>query len=164
MLRVYIAAPWSQKATTARDTYDECQIAGLEVTSRWIDREVLGFYSKNELRDEANADLEDLSNSDMFILLNTQDSGGKMFETGVAYALGLPVIIVGDSTNIFCNLEEITIVDSVKRAIEVIHVKGAEWEEGTWGSDDDGSEDRGKEGIEVSKVRSDPPRYPMGAG
>jgi len=142
------------EGSAAKEAREECQKAGLEVTSRWIEMEDKDVYSKNELRKEAREDLTDICDSDMFILLNTQsqgqETGGHSFETGVACTLGLPVIIVGEATNVFHHLEGITIVDSVKKAIEVVHVKGIEWEEGTWGSDHDRSPDRRTEGLEAS--------------
>lgn len=127
-MRCYIAAPWVNKseALAAKQLFEA---AGLEITSHWITRdsselaEPLFGNPANEdyLCNEAVEDVEDIVQSDVFVILNLAKSEGKATELGFAYALGLPVILVGQrDTNIFYFLPSIFRADTVEDAIKGI--------------------------------------------
>lgn len=129
MLKVYIAAPWIKKADAfaAKGLFE---LAGIEVTSRWITREtpqeVSDRYNAGEcnesderhLIEEAINDVEDVVASDVFVILNLEKSEGKATEFGMAYSLGIPTILVGPRTrNIFYYLPNVFRADTVEQAI-----------------------------------------------
>ena len=126
MTKVYIGAPWSHKseALVAKQHFEA---AGFEVVSRWITTHA---DSDSNLTDPAHADLfaqyaiddvEDVQSSHVFVILNLALAEGKATEFGIAYTLGIPVIVVGDcSRNIFYRLPGIYQADSVEEAIAAL--------------------------------------------
>lgn len=123
-LRIYIAAPFDKKAE-AGAAQDQFEAAGFEVTSNWIKRESSLNYedlwkpeNDAELIQEAFSDVQDLTQSEIFVILNLGKSEGKATEMGIAYALGMPILLVGKrDTNIFYWLPEVFRTDSVETAI-----------------------------------------------
>lgn len=128
-LKVYIAAPWINKAD-ALVAKLQFETAGIEITSRWITREtsqeISDRYNAGEcneaderhLIDEAINDVEDVVASDVFVILNLNKSEGKATEFGMAYSLGIPTILVGTRTrNIFYYLPNVFRADTVEQAI-----------------------------------------------
>jgi nucleoside 2-deoxyribosyltransferase len=134
MIKIYVAAPWAEKAFKAKEAKEKLEAEGFIVTSRWIsfheeksaDQSGLA-YDKDVLIREAANDVEDVRDCDIVILLNTQKRGeetsGKAVETGMALAWFKPIIVVGQPTNVFHWL--MPIVDSVEDAIALIR----EWVE-----------------------------------
>lgn len=131
-LKVYVAAPWVAKdqALVAKQAFET---AGIEVTARWITRDtpadISARYNAGEtnpaddqhLTEEAINDVEDVIKADLFVILNLDKSEGKATEMGMAYALGMPIILVGQRTrNIFYHLPHVFRADSVEKAIEGI--------------------------------------------
>ncbi len=123
-MKVYIAAPWHCREQAAQ-AQDDFESAGIEVSSHWIKNhlpnvENLG-KSFGELAAEASEDVTDLLQADVFVILNLDKSEGKAFEMGIAHALGIPIILVGDRTrNVFYYLDDVTQVDSVEDAIKEV--------------------------------------------
>ena len=120
-LKVYIAAPWANKpdALAAKQAFEA---AGFEVTSHWIEYHsgaTLGNPAdEEELCNQAVEDVEDVMKSDVFVILNLGKSEGKATELGIAYALGIPTILIGERTiNIFYYLPNIFRADTVQQAI-----------------------------------------------
>ena len=71
----------------------------------------------------AAEDLEDIAHSDALILYNPSQyanagHGGRHFELGYAYAMGIPSYIVGERTNIFHTLD-IETYSSWSEALEI---------------------------------------------
>jgi len=140
-LRCYIASPWSHKAEAA-DAQKKFEAAGLIVTSRWIQRESNLTYEdltkpehEEELATQAILDVEDVVASDVFVILNLDKSEGKATELGMAYSLGIPIILVGDRTrNIFYFLPGIFRADTVEQAVEGIAATAAKTaaSDGVW--------------------------------
>ena len=128
-LKVYIAAPFVNKAQAveARDKFVE---AGLDVTSRWLGEDLglttadLGKTEHDDVfQTRAAEDIEDILQSDVFVILNLGVSEGKATEMGFAYALGIPVILVGERTvNVFYHLPSVFRADSVEAAIDGIRM------------------------------------------
>ena len=124
-IRVYVAAPWINKdlAATAQE---QLEAEGFEVTSHWIKHHsdaVLGNPADfKELRTQALEDVEDIIKSDLFLIMNTGvTSEGKATELGLAYALSIPIVLVGPRLiNIFYYLGGIEQCDSLEEAITVI--------------------------------------------
>ena len=119
MVSVYIAGPWKCKdqARKAKQAFEE---AGFKVTSHWID-EHEDWDCEDSAQKQAIQDIEDIINSDVFVILNLDSSDGKATELGFAYGLQLPVILVGDRTrNIFYHLPGIIKVDTIEAAIAAV--------------------------------------------
>ena len=127
MIRVYIAAPYGCKPD-ALVAQRQFEAAGFEVSSRWITTQEDVEYS--DLADPAHMemfaqhaidDVRDVQASDVFVILNLALSEGKATEFGIAYMLGIPVIVVGAcSRNLFYRLPGVYQADSVDEAIGAI--------------------------------------------
>ena len=121
-IKVYIGAPWNCKPQ-AKEARALLEKEGFEVTSSWIDitenRDKndpanLPFFQENALRD-----VTDLLSAWVFLLLNIHKSEGKAVETGIALASNIPVVMVGEPSNIFHYLP-IPIMSDLPSAIELI--------------------------------------------
>lgn len=136
MIKVYIAAPWSAKAE-ALEAKKKFEAGGFEVTSRWIERDtpkdIGDRYLKGVLlpedipflQEEAYNDLDDVLESEVFVLLNLGKSEGKATEFGVAYVAQMPIIIVGSRVgNIFYQLPEIVETETVEEAMALLTFEG----------------------------------------
>lgn len=110
-MKVYIAAPYpvrDRAATMMR----VLELRGVEVTSRWL-------KAPDTMCDEhARKDLEDVAAADVLLALNPEGwedkgTGGRHVELGYAIALGKPILLVGERTNIFHYLSSIVQVDEI---------------------------------------------------
>lgn len=122
-MKVYIATAWTNK-DQAKEARTKLLEAGLEVNSRWLDVQgsVGGMGSPlDKMVTEANHDWEDVVNADVFLLLNNQKRGeetsGKAVETGMALQSKKKVIMVGEPSNIFHLLSEVTVCKSIEEAV-----------------------------------------------
>ena len=120
-LKIYIASPWLNR-TEAAAAQEKFEAAGFEVTAHWIHHHsdaVMGDPKDDqELQQQAIEDVEDIIKSDVFVILNLDLSEGKATEFGMAYGLGIPVILVGERTrNIFYYLPAVFRAESVEEAI-----------------------------------------------
>lgn len=119
-IRVYIAAPFDCKPQ-AKETRKQLVEAGYLVTSRWIDLpdDTEGkpeeYFVKN-----AYADVEDILNSQILLILNIHKSEGKAVEQGMAIAWNIPIIVVGERSNIFHYLQ-IPFVKDVPEALALMN-------------------------------------------
>ena len=115
--QVYIAAPWVDR-DRARVVSKRFEEAGFEITEKWWDRP-----ESTPPAECAAVDLVGIYSADVFVLLNTQPKGfetsGKQVEFGVALELELPIILIGERTNVFHYLDEVTVVGTVEDAIHV---------------------------------------------
>ena len=110
-MKVYLAGPWI-KGGDVLEASKQFEAAGIEITSRWLER-VKGntdpaydytkdpLYTAPDAKEEATKDMEDVFNADMVVVINSAKSEGKAVETGLALAWGIPIVVVGDRTNIF---------------------------------------------------------------
>lgn len=118
---VYLAAPWDMK-DKAKEARKQFLDAGWTVTSRWIDYAGTAVATELELRQEAERDIRDIIRSNLLVLLNLQPRGsetsGKAVEMGFALAYGIPIIVVGEWSNVFHFLPEVTMVHTVEEAIK----------------------------------------------
>ncbi|HVI39168.1 MAG TPA: nucleoside 2-deoxyribosyltransferase [Anaerovoracaceae bacterium] len=106
---IYLAGPWAYR-DLAKQVRNHLVGAGIEVTSRWLDFPG-DSHDPEVLQREAINDLEDVRKADALVLLNLQKRGeetsGKAVETGYALALGKPVYMVGNPSNVFHWLPEV---------------------------------------------------------
>lgn len=118
MMKIYLAAPWEDKII-AQNAAEKFREAEFEITSQWLTSEETD--DPDTLKAHALRDINDLLDSNMLVLLNTQERGyetsGKAVETGIAIAWLKPIIMVGNPTNVFHYLN-IPKVDTVDEAIE----------------------------------------------
>lgn len=121
MRSIYIAAPWSMKHL-AKEAAQKFKAAGWGISSHWFNYEGDGETVHPRLfQEEALRDAEDVSNCDVFVLLNLQRRGeetsGKAVEMGIAIGCGIPVVVVGGWTNVFHFLPDVVMVGTVEEAI-----------------------------------------------
>lgn len=140
-MTVYISAPYELRdyaVQLRRDLFER----GVEVIARWIDSEVPDYNPQAmQATMDRNArwacvDIEDLEQADVMVLVNPAEwrhkgSGGRHVETGIALGNGVPVVIVGERTNVFHYLAEATLipypaipVDLVKAITDAIEARG----------------------------------------
>ena len=126
MKSIYLAAPWIHR-DAARLAAEQLRAAGHKVTSNWLEHPDLLIGDDWELaaewypqlQQQAVEDITDILSSDVVLLLALAKSEGKATELGVAYANGMPIILVGERKhNIFYFLPDIYRVDSVQDAID----------------------------------------------
>lgn len=109
MNSVYIAAP-IEKRDYALRIMRILQIRNITVTSSWIN------HPQQLSHEGAMTDLQDLRNADLLVALNPEGwekhgTGGRHVELGYALALGKPVLLVGERSNMFHRLHHIKVVD-----------------------------------------------------
>ena len=121
-MKVYIAAPWVNREDAAKV---EARLIeeGFEPTARWIKNH--GDESGYNLKEEAQHDVEDLYKSDAILVLNLAKSEGKATEQGMAFIMGMPIIVVKSNpnpVNIFHNLtSQFKSVDNLEEALVELH-------------------------------------------
>jgi NTP pyrophosphatase (non-canonical NTP hydrolase)/nucleoside 2-deoxyribosyltransferase len=130
--KVYVASAWVT-GNRAVEVKKQLEAAGIEVTSRWLERvdkpdDASYDYSKdadymnNHARLESEKDIEDVRRADAVVVVNLAKSEGKAVETGMAIAWGIPVIVIGEKTNTFHSLSSpaMKVVATVEEALEVL--------------------------------------------
>jgi len=118
-VKVYLAGPWARR-DEVREMRDHIHRVApeIEVISRWIDHVVTN--AEDEQRIEAGNDIYDLDHSEAVVVANLEKSEGKSFEQGYAYKSRLPLIVIGERTNVFHHLGSVTIVANVDQAISAL--------------------------------------------
>lgn len=132
-MKVYIAAPWVRRSE-AIEIGKLFEAAGIEVTSRWFFHKTTGDPNDSTgvtsplltIQLQAFEDIADVRRADALVVLNLQKSEGKAVETGIAIAVGIPVISVGKRSNIFQALGYE--VDTVDEALTIAMSIGASLE------------------------------------
>lgn len=102
-MRVYVAAPWTHKED-AREAAALIEREGHEITEPWWDHP--DTNDPVELEDQAARDIHGVEHSDALVLLNLAKSEGKAVETGIALARHIPILLVGDKSNVFHSLTD----------------------------------------------------------
>jgi hypothetical protein len=126
-MKVYIAAPWGNKAD-ARAARILVQQAGHRVTSRWMDQPD-GDYEQpaEKMAEEALRDIDDTYAANVLLYLNLAKSEGKAVELGMFLARqeesgGVKIVVVGGkANNVFLHLPSIIHVSSVEEALGQIN-------------------------------------------
>lgn len=112
VVKVYIAAPYPIRDVAVK-MMRRLELQSIEVTSRWLKED-------DTLSDEhARNDLEDVERADVLLAMNPADwsesgTGGRHVELGYALALGKPILLVGDRSNIFHHLSCVKAVDDTE--------------------------------------------------
>ncbi len=111
-MRVYLAAAWSRQAEV-RLYANVLRAEGIEVTSRWLEeREAIDPRDRERHRREtALIDIQDVRAADALVRFTDDLSqptvpsglatGARMFEMGLAWAEGIPVVVVGGRQQVF---------------------------------------------------------------
>lgn len=110
--RIYLAARYS-RVVEMRRVRDTLQAMGHTVTSRWIDDP--GVYDAGRLESDlegcgafAAAALADVAASDTLILFTGGGGkGGRHFEFGYAFRLGLRLVVAGPREHVFHALPQV---------------------------------------------------------
>lgn len=106
-MKVYLAAPWLERDRLP--AYARVfEAAGHTLTERWWEHPDVPGYPHNtteaedkELADQAIKDFMGVLLAEAVVVINSAKSEGKAVETGVAIAANMPVIVVGQRSNIF---------------------------------------------------------------
>lgn len=134
MPKIYLAGPWTHR-DAVRGIRDQFVKAGIEVGSRWLDKEYDNnsydaALDKARLKQEATNDIEDVYNADGLVVYHSKISEGKSFEQG--FYLGISevkgnnnkIILIDPfdvGHNVFHNLDMVyTRVETVEQAIEEV--------------------------------------------
>lgn len=128
--KVYLAGRFSRRHEF-RQFADALSAAGHEVTSSWLYSDDLhanlgGFHSYSAAS-AAERDLADVRAATVCIAFTEeperrQGRGGRHVEVGVAIAIGLKLIVVGDPEHIFHLLPDVQHVQAPEDALAVLGV------------------------------------------
>jgi hypothetical protein len=130
-MKVYLAAAFDRQKEI-EEVAVRLRSKGIEVTSRWL-------YIKKERLENAFIDAEDVRRADMLVRFTDNNppivmagggewvprsliSGGRHFETGLAWERGIPIIVVGGKQNIFDEFPNIRHVQNVNELEEILGV------------------------------------------
>lgn len=114
-MNIYLAARYSRHPEM-RSVRDDLEGLGHVVTSRWIEGNHRVSESAPDKDSEARRfgeeDVQDLRAADVVISFTEiprshNGAGGRHVEFGMAYALGLNIIVVGHRENVFHYLQEV---------------------------------------------------------
>lgn len=118
--KIYIASQWVERARMP-EVAKQFEDSGFSITHKWWETEGGWEKSPDELRKQAEHDVEGVLSADAVVLVNTGKSEGKAVEQGIAIAAGKPIIAIGTrgefSLNVFHYLPLYTWVSSVEQAI-----------------------------------------------
>lgn len=138
---IYLAAPYGRRQYLREEVAPALRALGHRITSSWIndppENDVAADYLRarkrgelvrndfheKQLEHEAQRDVLDVQNSDMLIRfpaveLTTPSSGGKFWETGMAHAMGLEIIVVGNKETVFDYLSTIQVLPDFEAVLE----------------------------------------------
>jgi hypothetical protein len=121
-VKVYLAAAFSRQQEI-REVAERLTKAGISVTSRWLDNTISTNKSITGKQEDAFMDIRDLRDADILVRF-TDDlsdpmipsrlgSAARMFEFGMAWERGMPVIVVGGKQNVFDFLPNVIHVHNV---------------------------------------------------
>lgn len=116
---LYLAAPWVHRHQ-ANQVAQQFKAKGHQIISRWhsewADKEDKNVTDA-EKRDEAEKDVLDVRHAEVVVLLNWEGSTGGMFvEQGIALALNIPVLVIGEKSNVFHYLPAVRCVSGFHEA------------------------------------------------
>jgi hypothetical protein len=116
---VYLAASFGRQAEM-RAVAERLRAIGVECTSRWLNEEQ-SVHTKGSrpkfLNRCALTDIEDVRAAAVFVRFSDAEemafplvrqslaTGARHFETGLAWALGRPIIVIGGKVNVFDYLD-----------------------------------------------------------
>jgi nucleoside 2-deoxyribosyltransferase len=126
-MRLYLAASYSRKKEI-KAIAKRFRKAGFKITSDWFNR-TDGLH----LKEEAESDIAGVRLCDALVRFTDKAdesyvpieliSGGRMFETGFACAIGKIIVTVGGKQNVFDDLPYIIHAENVSHAIKILRRK-----------------------------------------
>lgn len=135
-MRCYLAASWSRRDEILQASR-ELNAIDVMAWCHWLhDEDEMPTHGQEKfLRENALCDVNDVSDCDVFVRFSDDltsalvpshlATGGRMFEMGLAYALGKPIYVVGGKQNIFDRLPNIIHVKDfahLKRELSPVEV------------------------------------------
>jgi len=120
---IYLAGSWARKYEL-RDYRNVLEALGYTVTSQWLDEgdsphSVFTPDTPSSHDFSARRDLQDIEASDLVVCFTSSDptaltiGGGRHFESGFAYALGIPIVYVGAREHVFHYLHSALVLKTV---------------------------------------------------
>jgi hypothetical protein len=126
-MRLYLAAAWSRKDEVRMIADALNELPEIEVQARWLFEPVPKDYNTTFREQRAVMDVEDVVGADVLVRFTDDLSGpvvpaglatgARMFEMGLAYALGKTIIVVGGIQPIFDYLPSVIHVKNVEELI-----------------------------------------------
>ena len=128
-MKIYLAAAFSRQGEMKRIA---AQLIGygFEVTSRWLTNTPGVIKGKRNRMEDAFMDVEDLRRADLLVRFSDDltkeripsrlGSGARMFEFGMAWERGMPIVVVGGRQNIFDSLPNVTHVTDMNGLLEYL--------------------------------------------
>lgn len=116
---IYLAAPWKYRAQ-AKVRASQLRDHGHQIVSRWHDEwaeKPDAAYDHPEQQTEAEKDVMDVKAAEVVLVLNLEKSEGKAVEQGIALARGIPIVVVGERTNVFHHLRQVRMVSDFDEAL-----------------------------------------------
>lgn len=124
-MRIYLAAAFSRRKEI-KIYREELKEIGMDIQSRWLDEKMpQGCDREKYLRETAFIDVSDVKNCDLLVRFTddfSQWSDGKiptrlgscarMFEFGLAWGAGIPIIVVGGFQNVFDRLPNVVHIEN----------------------------------------------------
>jgi hypothetical protein len=128
-MKIYLAAAFSRQAEMKQVAFQLIG-RGFEVTSQWLTNTPGVIKGKKARMQDAFMDINDLREADILVRFSddlTKDSipaklgsGARMFEFGMAWERGMPIVVVGGRQNIFDSLPNVTHVADLKELFEYL--------------------------------------------
>lgn len=122
-MKVYLAGAFSRQEEL-QDIATELEFLGVEVTSKWLNNTPTMNKPFREAREDAFMDVRDLREADVLVRFTDKVtgatvpsrliSGARMFEFGMAWERGMPIVVVGGMQNVFDRLPNVTHVKDVE--------------------------------------------------
>lgn len=108
-VKVYLAALFSRREEM-EERASELRSLGYVCNAKWV----FGGEEGLTRAEIAEVDLEDIRDCDTLVVFTHPrgtplPGGGRHFETGYAFALGKPVVVVGDREHIFLDHPDVTV-------------------------------------------------------
>ena len=124
IVRVYLAASFSRREEI-KSLVPKLEGSGFECTSSWLNSPYKDMESCpiDQRHKAGRTDLCDVLRSDCLILFNDYPSttGGRHVETGLAIGKSIPIVLIGERTNIFHYTGDILdVVDNFDSALIVL--------------------------------------------
>ena len=139
-MKVYLAGAFSRQKELQKVAFKLSNL-GVHVTSRWLYE--IGPNDPNNpasvrlyRRETAFMDIQDVRESDMLVRFTDKTdgllvparliSGARMFEFGMAWERGIPIVVVGGSQNIFDALPNIVHLPDTKALYDYLDAREPE--------------------------------------
>lgn len=135
-MKIYLAAAWSRQAEI-REFAPELEGLGHEITSRWLYEQPapVGQDREQHLRETAFIDVQDVRKADILVRFTDSKfirqemvpghllSAARMFEFGLAWAEGIPVVVVGGIQNVFDRLPNVVHLPNKEALVKFLSIK-----------------------------------------